>query len=470
MCRLTRASTIDVPRRGAARRVSQLAATAVLVLLVGVAWSTGASSAWASESGQATQSAADSNAVKVIKFGRLWDGARLVRDARVFVRNGRITRVETGDVRIPDGARVFDLGKYTGLPGLIDVHTHMTYCWDGVPGTSPWAELDKMTSPEIVLSSRENARRTLEAGVTTVRDLGAFDPAGCVNMDVVMRDLINKGKMTGPRMFVCGYGLISTYSPARPGYSSPRWGLADGVPEVTRVVREQVAAGADCIKMFASTGTGDDVTGYQTFTSDEIRAAVETAHGRGKRIAVHSYGPGAARDAVRAGADSIEHATDMDNETIKTMARKGLFYVPTIDHNRYYAENRELFGYTEEAAVRLRDFIRRNLETTRQAHRAGVRIAMGSDAVFTMFGQNTRELGWFVKAGMTPEQALETATTNAALLLGADKELGRVAPGFYADLVAVEGDPLADIDAVVSGVRWVMKGGEVVVDRTGAGQ
>jgi len=172
---------------------------------------------------------------------------------------------------------------------------------------------------------------------------------------------------------------------------------------------------------------------------------------------------------VRAGADSIEHATDMDDETIREMARKGLFYVPTIDHNRYYAENRGLFGYTEEAAVNLRNFIRRNLETTRRAHRAGVRIAMGSDAVFTMFGQNTRELAWFVQAGMTPEEALETATTNAALLLGADKKLGRVAPGFHADLVAVEGNPLSDIDAVVSRVRWVMKGGEVVLDRTGAG-
>ena len=449
-------------------RQTRTAATAILVLLFDLVCSGGLHGAWA-QPDEAPQVAAASDSVTVIRFGMLWDGERLIRDACVFVQEGRITKVESGCAGVPAGARVTDLGKYTGLPGLIDVHTHMTYCWDGVPGTNPWVELDKMTSPEIVLSSRENARRTLEAGVTTVRDLGAFDPAGCINMDIVMRDLIDKGKMTGPRMFVCGYGLLSTYGPARPGYSYPRWGLADGVPEVTRVVREQIAAGADCIKMFASTGTGDDVTGYQTFTFDEIKAAVEAAHGREKRIAVHSYGPGAARDAVRAGADSIEHATDMDDETIGEMARKGLFYVPTIDHNRYYAENRGLFGYTEEAAVNLRNFIRRNLETTRRAHRAGVRIGMGSDAVFTMFGQNTRELAWFVQAGMTPEEALETATTNAALLLGADKKLGRVAPGFHADLVAVEGNPLSDIDAVVSRVRWVMKGGEVVLDRTGAG-
>jgi len=232
------------------------------------------------------------------------------------------------------------------------------------------------------------------------------------------------------------------------------------------MVRQQIAAGVDWVKMFASTGTGDDVTGYQTFTTDEIRAAVEIAHNMGKPIAVHSYGPSAARDAVLAGANSIEHATDMDDETIREMARRGIFYVPTIDHNRYYAEYREDFGYTLEAAERLRAFIQRNLETARRAHKAGVRIAMGSDAVFTMFGQNTRELAWFVKAGMTPEEALKTATTNAAALLAKEKELGAVAPGYYADIVAVEGDPLKDISAVINDVRWVMKGGTVVVDST----
>jgi imidazolonepropionase-like amidohydrolase len=425
---------------------------------------TGPRSSIASETGQSSET---SGGVQVVLFGAVWDGRKLVDDGAVFIENGRITRVESKRFTIPDGAAVFDLKRYTGIPGLIDVHTHMTYYWDRTPGTNPWAQMDKMTSPEIVFSAQENALKTLEAGVTTVRDLGAFDPGGCVNMDVAMRNLINKHKMVGPRMFVCGFGLISTYSPARPGFAYPRWGLADGVPEVTRVVREQVAAGADCIKMFASTGTGDDVTGYQTFTFDEIKAAVEAAQNAGKKIAVHSYGPGAARDAVRAGANSIEHATDMDEETIKAMARNGQFYVPTIDHNRYYVENRELFGYTEEAAVKMRAFIERNIETTRRAHRAGVRIAMGSDAVFTMFGENTRELAWFVKAGMTPEEALRTATVNAAELLGMEKELGRIAPGFRADLVAVRGDPLSNVDAVIRNVRWVMKDGEVVIDRTG---
>jgi imidazolonepropionase-like amidohydrolase len=197
-----------------------------------------------------------------------------------------------------------------------------------------------------------------------------------------------------------------------------------------------------------------------------MKAAVEAAHQMGKRIAIHSYGPAGARDAVRAGTDTLEHATDLDDETIAEMARRKTIYVPTIDHNRYYAEYSQQFGYTAEAVKNLNAFIARNLETARRAHRAGVRFAMGSDAVFTMFGQNTRELGWFVKAGMTPAEALATATTNGAAMLGMEKSLGAIAPGYYADIVAVEGDPLADIGVVINQARWVMKGGVVVVDKT----
>ena len=206
------------------------------------------------------------------------------------------------------------------------------------------------------------------------------------------------------------------------------------------------------------------MSGFQTFTFDEMKAAADAAHKSGRKLAVHSYGPDGAHDAVLAGADSIEHATDMDEQTIAEMARRGTFYVPTIDHNRYYVEYRQQFGYGEDVAARLNDYIRRNLETARRAYKAGVRFAMGSDAVFTMFGQNTRELEWYVKAGMTPEQALATATSNGAALLGMEKSLGAVAPGYFADIVAVEGDPLQDIQVVTRKVRWVMKGGRVVVD------
>jgi imidazolonepropionase-like amidohydrolase len=311
-----------------------------------------------------------------------------------------------------------------------------------------------------VFLARKGAMRTLEAGVTTVRDLGADQ-----YMDIAMRDLINRGEMTGPRMFVCGYGLYITNTPYKPGLNAPAGGIADGVPEVLKSVRQQIAAGVDVIKMYASTGTDDDVTGSQTYNYDEIKAAVDAAHKFGKKIAIHSYGPDGARDAVRAGTDSLEHATDVDDSTIEEMVKRGTFYVPTIDHNRYYVDNGDKIGYARGYQEKLQAFIPRNLETARKAFKAGVKFAMGSDAIYTMFGQNTRELGWFVKAGMTPEQALRTATTNAAELLGKVKDLGAVAPGYFADLVAVEGDPLTDINVILRNVKWVMKGGSLVVDK-----
>jgi imidazolonepropionase-like amidohydrolase len=219
--------------------------------------------------------------------------------------------------------------------------------------------------------------------------------------------------------------------------------------------------------MYGSTGSANDVSGEQTFTFEEMKAAVDAARARGKRVAIHSYGPEGARDAVRAGAASVEHATDIDEATLRDMAKRGTFYVPTIDHNRYYAENAALFGYDSATVSALNGYRARNLETLRRAVKARVKVAMGSDALFTMCGENTRELRWFVEAGMTPAQALATATVNGAALLGMEKELGAVAPGYLADIVAVEGDPLADIEAVISRVRWVMKEGKVLVDRTG---
>jgi imidazolonepropionase-like amidohydrolase len=218
--------------------------------------------------------------------------------------------------------------------------------------------------------------------------------------------------------------------------------------------------------MYSSTGSGRDVTGFETFTFEEMKAAVDAAHALGKRIAIHSYGPDGARDAVRAGTDSLEHAAGMDDATIAEMVRRKTFYVPTIDHNRYYADNYKKLNYPAEAVADLNAFIERNLETARKAFRAGVRFAMGSDAVYTMFGENTRELQWFVKAGMTPEQALRTATTNGADLLDRKDSLGALHPGYFADVVAVEGNPLEDIGVVLHKIRWVMKAGEVVVDRT----
>jgi imidazolonepropionase-like amidohydrolase len=400
--------------------------------------------------------------VRAVRFGKLWDGhGKVWSGAIVIVEGGKIRSVTTNTSDIPAGAEVIDLSKYTGLPGLIDVHTHMTIYTDEKPGEPMLKQLTANSPAVEVFLARKGAMRTLEAGVTTVRDLGADQ-----YMDIAMRDLINHGEMIGPRMFVVGYGLYITNTPYKPGLNLPAGGIADGVPEVLRVVRQQIAAGADWIKMYASTGTDDDVTGFETFNYEEIKAAVDAAHQFGKKIAIHSYGPAGARDAVRAGTDSLEHATDMDDGTIQEMVKRGTYYVPTIDHNRYYIDNGDKIGYAPGYKERLQAFIPRNLETTRRAIKEGVKIAMGSDAIYTMFGENTRELGWFVKAGMTPEQALQTATGNAAALLGKEKELGAVASGYVGDLVAVEGDPLADINVVLDKVKWVMMNGDVVVDKT----
>ena len=382
---------------------------------------------------------------KAIRFGQLWDGSRLVKDALVVVEGDRVVRVEAGG-RVPEGAESVDLRRYTGLPGLIDVHTHITYFWDRQPGTRP---LGQRRRPAVtVFLAQDNARRTLETGVTTVRDLGASNET-----DFAMRDLINMGAMTGPRMFVSGQGL------------SARAGAAPDAEAMRRTTEERIKTGSDWIKVYASRGSFDSVDTTQTVTFDEMKAIVDAAHALGHKVAIHSYGPSGVRDAVRAGADSIEHGIELDDETLALMATRGTVWVPTIDHNRYYVDAKDDYGFKPEAIPPLQAYIERNVESARRAIRAGVRLAMGSDAVYSMFGENTRELAWFVKAGMTPEQALKAATTTGAELLGEQDRLGKVLPGFIADLVAVEGNPLEAIDTLFGGVRWVMKAGKVVVDK-----
>jgi len=385
-------------------------------------------------------------ATTAIRFARLWDGTRMIQPAVVIVRGARIAAVGDSRLAVPTGAKTIDLSRYTALPGLIDLHTHMTYAWDGTPGTTPRRQPNRPPADRVKLTAA-NAARTLETGVTTVRDLGA---AG--GIDITMRDEIVAGRMIGPRMFVAGQGI-----------SAGRGGTPDPAA-MERTTEARLATTADWVKVYASRGSFESVDTTQTITFDELKAIVETAHAKGRKVAIHSYGASGVKDAVRAGADSVEHGIEIDDETIADMVKRRTVWVPTIDHNRYYVDAKDEYQFAPETIGPLQAYIEKNLEATRRAFKAGVRLGMGSDAVYSMFGQNTRELGWFVKAGMTPAQALATATTTAAELLGVEHQLGRIAPGYLADLVAVDGNPLQKIDALFTNVRWVMKEGAVVID------
>ena len=404
--------------------------------------------------------------VKAIRFGKLIDGTGKVwTNAIVITRGDRIESVGTGSAAIPSGVQVLDMSGYTGIPGLIDVHTHMTYWWDGDPHTTPNAETAKLLPQELAFLAQENARKTIDIGVTTVRDMAARNYT-----DIAMRNLINRGAMLGPRMFVAGPAIMA-------GGSVPRWGdvfpwvppsqnQVSGVDAVMNLVRQEIGAGVDFIKMFGSSGGFDNVETHQTFTYEEIKAAVDVAHTMGKRIAVHSYGASGGRDAVRAGADTIEHAIDLDDATFAEMIRKHIIYVPTVYHNVWYVQSYKEFGWPESENAAIMAYEKASEETTRRAIKAGVTVAMGSDAVYELFGHNTEELTYLVKCGMTPAQALAAGTVNGAAALGMGKDLGQVTPGHYADIVAVQGDPLADIGVAVHNVRWVMKGGKVMMDKT----
>ncbi len=403
--------------------------------------------------------AAQSPSLVALRFKAAVDATGLsLRDAVIVVNGDSIVSVGSGDKAVPRGVRVIDLRRYTAIPGLIDLHTHMTY-WRSKAAPRVAGPRAK---DSVVMVAAENARRTLETGVTTVRDLGATNYT-----DIAMRDAINRGDMVGPRMFVSGFGLSKVTSPpsADAPSGAPRGRVRD-TAEIRVAIRTQVDSGADWIKIYGSTGSFQNVTGAQTFTDDEMRVAVEAAHALRKPIAIHSYGATGGRAAMRAGAQTVEHPAAVDDETLAAWARTRTVYVPTIDHNRFYAENAALLGYDAPQVAALDSFRLLNLETVRRAHRAGVRIGMGSDAVYWMFGENTRELGWFVKAGMTPLEALATATTIGAELLGMPTRLGQLAPRFLADIVAVDGDPARDITVVIHRVVWVMKGGKVVIDKT----
>src|SRR5262245_58104645 len=389
--------------------------------------------------------------IKAIRFARLWDGAKTITDAVVVLDGDKIASVGSGAAAVPKGADVIDMRRYSAIPGLIDLHTHMTYYWDRKPGTNPrggrGAGPRRLPAVTVYLA-QDNAKRTLDTGVTTVRDLGAS-----ADMDLAMRDLINLKAMVGPRMFVSGVGF------------QKRAGAPVDLEGLKKNVDDHLKKGVDVIKVYGSIGGFENVGTTQTFGYEEMKTIVDASHAAGKKVAIHSYGASGARDAVRAGADSVEHGIEIDDETFAEMVKRGTVWVPTVDHNRYYVDAKDEYGFRPDSIPELQAYIAKNFEAMQRAVKAGVRMGMGSDAVYSMFGLNTRELAWMVKAGLTPAQALMTATTTIADLFGMKDRLGCLHPGCFADIVAVEGDPTKDINAAINSVRWVMKDGVVYVDK-----
>ena len=380
----------------------------------------------------------------VLRAARMFDprDGKILNSAVVIIEGERVVAAGA-NLPAPAGARVYDLGDVTLLPGLIDAHTHITYHFDK---TGRFGLTWDATADETLKYAEENARATLEAGVTTVRNLGAGE-----RVDLRLRDLINHGDTEGPRLLVSGAPLTSD---VLRGAEEDR---GERVSRVRRFVRARVAEGADVIKIFE----GVDATGAPVFSAQEVHAAVEEAAKANLRVAVHAHEAAAVKAAVRGGCASIEHGSFLDDEAVRELAKRHTALVPTLYLPTHYLENRARFvafdPFTWSFFERLRS---ENLANAQRAKKGGVWIVAGSDAVAGLHGHNPREIEWLVKAGLTPAEALRAATVDAASLLGLEGKVGEIKPGAFADIVAVAGDPTKDIGAVEH-VLFVMKGGQV---------
>jgi imidazolonepropionase-like amidohydrolase len=396
-----------------------------------------------------------------VKCGRLVDGAggAPLAPATIVIEGDRIVAVGR-DVAIPEGAEVIDLGTATVLPGLIDCHTHLTFQMGG----DYWKNLATISSLDRAIVASKHARATLDAGFTTVRDVGAGD-----YVDVALRNAIERGDVAGPRMQCATLGVGATGSHFDESHLSPFLelhgfsGIADGEEEIRKLIRDEIKHGADVIKLAATAGvlSNEDSVGAPQYTLAELKAAVDEAHMWGRKVAAHAHGAEGIARAAEAGVDSIEHGSLLDDAGVAAMKRSGTTLVPTLYVGAWIvdgpAKNHVLPHQLEKAkqiATQCRTAVAR-------AAKAGVKIAFGTDAGVFPHGLNAREFALLVQCGLTPADAIRNATSGAAELLGWSDRVGRVAPGLYADLIAVAGDPLADVTELER-VKFVMKGGKVV--------
>jgi imidazolonepropionase-like amidohydrolase len=422
--------------------------------------------------GQAAPPAGEKTAPKVsyILAGRLFDATHdTVRENVVIVvEDERIKSIASAaDLKIPPGSKVIDLSQATVLPGLIDCHTHLDSRADRYNEVYKF----KDTPFSHAFAAVVNARKTLEAGFTSVRDVGS-DPFLAVDL----RNSINEGLVAGPRIVASGPGIsitgghgdLNNFSPQTRVMMFPEerdFKIADSVDQVRHVIRAQEKYGVDVIKILATGGvlSKGDSPGSPQFTLEELKAAAETAHMGGRKIAAHAHSTEGIKNAILAGIDSIEHASLIDDEGIRLAKEHGTYLVMDIYNDDYILNEAPKWGLPTENLEKERMVGRLQRENFRKAVQAGVKMAFGTDAGVYPHGDNARQFFYMVKFGMTPAQAIRAATSSAADLIGRAQNVGTIEAGKYADIIAVNADPLADVRALEH-VDFVMKGGVVYKD------
>ncbi len=406
--------------------------------------------------------AQQNSATVLVKAGSLVDVASgaVKKGQEILIENGVIKDVGPSLV-VPAGTRIVDLSQRTVLPGLIDVHTHITSQPEDY-----YADRFRRSPIDVAVTAHVYARRTLEAGFTTLRVVGSPE-----YVDVALRNAIDAGKVSGPRLKVAGLAIGSTGGHGDLTGFSPYLrferfsGVADGLDAVRKLVRQNVKFGADVIKMIASAGvlSEEESVGAPQYSLEEMKAICEESAMWGRKVAAHAHGTEAIKRAVAAGVASIEHGSLIDDEGIRMMKERGTVLVADVYNDDWILAEFAKMGYPEKIIEKERKIGLLQRQNFQKAVKAGVKQAYGTDAGVYPHGMNGKQFAHMVRWGMTPLQAIQAATVNAADLLGWTM-VGSIAPGKYADLVAVDGDPLKDV-TLLERIPFVMKGGEVVVSR-----
>ncbi|AXR06091.1 Xaa-Pro dipeptidase [Salinimonas sediminis] len=387
---------------------------------------------------------------------------KVINQAVIVVDGNKILAAgQARSVNVPQGARVIALGDHTLMPGLMDMHVHLTS-----DATKHGYKRLSVSLPRATITGVKHARQTLEAGFTTVRNVGAPGFA-----DVALRDAIDEGDVPGPRMFVAGPSLGVTGGHCDSNllpyeFHEKSEGVADGPWEVRKAVRRNIKYGATVIKFCATGGVLSKGTkvGAQQYTQQEMKALIEEAHLRGLTVATHAHGTSGIKTAIRAGVDSVEHGSLLDDEAIALAKEHGTYFSMDVYVTEYILNEGAKAGILEESLAKERTVGKQQRDNFRKAVEAGVNMVFGSDAGVYPHGDNPKQFARMVKFGMSPMQAIQAATINAATLLKQQDNLGSLSPGKYADIVAIPGNPLQDMSKMEQ-VSMVMKDGDVVLNR-----